>query len=411
VADQLFLRLSADGGEASMVLLDAEARLLAGPEAVTLDAVASRARGAPVTVMLPAPDIVSRVARLPAASPSRLRQLLPYTLEDDFAGDVDDLHFASGERNDKDLLAVAVIAREQLNAWLDRLRTAGIEPQRICSEADAVPDPPGVLTLFLERARILGRRPGGAPFAFVDFGLGELWQLLESERDDDSDLRRVVLFVDAETRRERAAEIEDWRGVVDELDIKELADGCLPRQAANLVHRPGINLLQGDYGRRSDAAALVRPWRTAAGLLVGLGLLALLGKLAIVVKLGSDAELLLEEITAICAQSYSTPQENGCRLEMLRRFDRSGQTAATSGSGYLQTQSVIAEAGGNALSIQAMTYRSGVLTLDFLAPSVPFVETFAQAIAGSGRYQVRDQTTTAEADGVKARMSIVTQIR
>ena len=77
----------------------------------------------------------------------------------------------------------------------------------------------------------------------------------------------------------------------------------------------------------------------------------------------------------------------------------------------LQAQATIAEAAGNGLKMENMSYRDGVLRLVFVAPNVPFVETFSRAITQSGRFQVRDQSTSAEENGVETRLSIVEQSR
>jgi hypothetical protein len=56
-----------------------------------------------------------------------------------------------------------------------------------------------------------------------------------------------------------------------------------------------------------------------------------------------------------------------------------------------------------------MSYRNGVLTLDMIAPSIPFVESFSQSITDSGRFEIREQSTQAGAEIVTARMSIAVQ--
>ena len=411
MAEHLVLSVNADSGDVTAVALNGDGQLLARPESVSLEDAAALAGDRQITVMLPAREIVSCVAKIPATSPGKLRQMLPFTLEDEFVGDVEELHFAAGERNDADLLAVSVIAKDRLDFWLERLRQAGIQARRICSEADAVPDTPGVVTLFVEHDKILGRRPSGAPFEFTELSLTALWQLLTAERKDGDELDRVVMFIESETRQQRQTEIDAWREQIGDLDIKELADGCLPRLASNLVHSPGINLLQGSYAPRSSLTALARPWRTAAGFLLAFVALGLLGKAAVVWKLTMDSERLREEIASICTASYTSAQFNDCRLEMLRRLDSVGQTASGSGSGYLSTQATIAEAAGNGLRMENMSYRDGVLRLVFVAPNVPFVETFSRAITQSGRFQVRDQSTSAEENGVETRLSIVEQSR
>jgi type II secretory pathway component PulL len=236
--------------------------------------------------------------------------------------------------------------------------------------------------------------------------LPDLWDLLAAESDDDDDLDTVVLFTDADTLARRSAEIESLRSQVETLDVKQLADGCLPRLAANLVHAGGINLLQGRYAPKSNYAALARPWRIAASLLLAWLGAMILGEALTVFKLSRDEAQLSDAIGAVCASSYASTQLNACRLEMMRRLDAAGQAAGPAGAGYLATQALVAEAGGTALRMESMSYRDGVLNLVFLAPDAPFVDTFAQSVSASGQFQVIDPSTSAEANGVRTRLRI-----
>lgn len=407
MAEHLFLRLGEATDEASVVVLDAEGRLVRGPEILALSAVAGLAAGMQVTALLPAAELVSIVANLPQASPARLRQMLPFTLEDEFAADIDALHFAAGERNAADRLAVSVMARERLDFWLGVLRATGIEPRRVCSEIDGVPDTPGVVTVFLEGRRTLGRRAGGAPFSFETLPLGEIWQLLAGEREDATDLREVVLFGDPATLAERAREIDAWRGDVDHLNVQELDAGVLPRLAATLVHRPGPNLLQGAYATRSDLGALLRPWRSAAAMLVAFLAFAVIGKGAELIKLSRDDSGLTTEVTQVCERNFSSSQLSRCRAEMQRRLAENNQAAVSGGGGFLQTLAAVAAAGGDAVAIEGINYRSSVLALEVVVPSISYLDTLGQRLGEAGPFRLEVQSTVPEGNRTLARLQIV----
>jgi general secretion pathway protein L len=359
-----------------------------------------------VLVLLPARELVSCLVEIPVANPSRLRQMLPFSLEDEFAADIEDLHFAPGERNAEGLLAVTAISKERLRFWLGTLRAAGIDPRQVLSEADAAADTPGTVTLYLEGRNILGRRPGAAPFLFGELTLDELWQLLQSESTDADDLSRVVLFVDPTTRGERQAEIDQWRSRVADLDIKELSDGCLPRLAASAVSQQGPNLLQGEFATRSDFSAILRPWRAAAGFLLALIAFSLVGKTAEVWKLSHDDAELTAEASIICAQSYLSPQLDSCEGEMLRRLVSTSQGGGGN-RGFLEIMSVIGANAGNALQIENIGYRDGVMVLEIRVPSIPYLETFVQGISGAGPFNALPGTTEAVDGGFEVRVEIV----
>ena len=57
---------------------------------------------------------------------------------------------------------------------------------------------------------------------------------------------------------------------LDSVDINLLPDGVLPRLAVTVASGAGVNLLQGRYGESTDLAAVFRPWRYAAMLLIAL---------------------------------------------------------------------------------------------------------------------------------------------
>lgn len=406
MAEHLFLRPGGSLEQVAFLAMNAEGQLLGHAGSGPLAAAGAKALGMPVTVLLPASEIVSAVAALPAASSSRLRQMLPYSLEDEFAGDVEDLHFALGERNDSGQHPVSVIERKRFDHWLAALAAAGIVPRRICSEADGIPDTPGVTTLLLEGQKTFGRRPGSAPFAFEEIGLSELWTLLRAEREDGADLNEVILYADRATLQQRGAEIDAWRSGLTNLDIKELGDGSLPRLAATLAFREAPNLLQGSYAPKSNYVALIRPWRAAAALALAVVGIAVAGKAAEAWKLGQDDASLRAEIDAICAASYGASSENRCLAELQRRLGQARQGTGA-GSGALATLAAVASAGGDAFRLAAADFNGEVLTLDVVAPDAQFLERFGDRIAASGMYDVRPGRSSPEGEQIKARLTIV----
>ena len=411
MSEQWFLRADGAGDRASLVAIDADGRLLHGPIELPLTEIAGRTGNQSVTVLLPASEIVSSTAALPATSASRLRQMLPFSLEDEFAGDVDDLQFAAGGRNVAGQLSVSVIARSRLDHWITRLREAGIEPKRILSEADGVADTPGVTTLLLDGPKLLGRRPGGAPFAFEELTLTELWHLLESESEDASDLAEVVLLADTASLERRRDEIAAWREGLGNLNLRELADGCLPKLAATLVGGTGPNFLQGDYAPRSDYLSLARPWRVAAGLVLGVLGLAVVGTVAEAVKLGRAEEALTGEIDALCSARYSTSREAACRLELQRRLAGAG-LSGTGGGGFLPMLAAVAAAGGDDVQLEQLSYRDGVVTLEVVVPSIARLDAFDRQISGDEAFEAQVSSSSQQDEGrFRARVQVVSSNR
>src|SRR5699024_9416755 len=113
-----------------------------------------------VVLLVPGTDVLLWKANVPGVRGQKLRQALPYSLEDDVAQDVDSLHFAMGGTTDEGERNVAVAARQLMDEWLNPLREHGIEPDAIYPEMFGVPEPsdenPG-WTILLDDELILAR--------------------------------------------------------------------------------------------------------------------------------------------------------------------------------------------------------------------------------------------------------------
>jgi len=82
-----------------------------------LHTAANHATGCRVIVMVSAFDVLLTEIDLPAMNRQRLVKAVPFALEEQVAADVDDLHFALGQREDDQDLACAVVERNIADAW------------------------------------------------------------------------------------------------------------------------------------------------------------------------------------------------------------------------------------------------------------------------------------------------------
>lgn len=406
MAEQLFIRLRDDSELVSTIVLNADGHIVRGVQTQSLEASAGLCEGRRTTVLVPADSIVSLLADLPKANPARLRQMLAFSLEDSFADDIDNLHFAAGPRTESGRLMVSVVARSRLDAWLGRLAAAGVSPAAVCAVSEGVADTPSTTNLVLEGAATMGRRPGQTAFALDGLRLGEVWDLLEAEGEAGGDLQHVMLYLDRPALETRQQEIADLRSRVASLEARELPEGSLERLAAMLVFRPGTNLLQGSYTPRSNVAALLRPWYAAASLLLALVLIGI-GSLGIeYLKLRTDDRRLTEQAAEICAASYSSPQLAPCRAEMERRLTSAGETATSRQTGFLATLAAVADSAADGMALEALNFRNDVMDLELIVPSVERLDAFREHVASATSLNVRILTYTPEDDAVKGRVQI-----
>jgi len=233
-------------------------------------------RSAKVVVIAPATQILLAEPDLPPGSGVKLARAVPFALEEQLTEDIDQLVFALGKRRAGGGTPVAVVSRSVLQGWLLELQAAGIDPVAIYADMALLPQNPGQTVLWLENGRLSVRRPGKLPFAVeltpVTEALivaGIIADPLAADTASEPS-ESAILYV---TR-------EDWVKVQDEferlsaqfasLKIQLLPDGPLPWLAQGLAATDAVNLLQGEFGRRSPTGARWRRWRTAAALAAGL---------------------------------------------------------------------------------------------------------------------------------------------
>ena len=407
-SEVLFLRL--EDAESSWIALDSQGRRLTEMQHGELAEATSAAQGRRLVVLVPARDVMRTRARLPVKSSGRLRQMLPYSLEEALADDVDKLQFALGPRAGSGELDVAVVAHDRMLHWRERLATAGLAPHEIISEAEGVPDTPGSLTLIVEGRRIYGRLPERTPFMIEGLGLAAVLGLLprndanDAAGDGQPSVSRLLIYADRDGYAAIEPEIGALRAELAGLDVRLLEDGALAHLAATVSVRPGINLLQGRYAPRSDWAVVLRPWRFAASLAAALVMLGLVGLATEYFTLSRRDDSLTELVASSC-QRLGAARMSACRSEVDRRLAAAG-AAPESQDQFLETLAAIAASRDASSRITALSFRQGVLDLRVVAPSVPALDEFARRM-GEASFSVSIQSASPGDDGVEGQLQVV----
>ena len=408
MSEYLVVRLMEAGSEAAWVALDGDGHRLAQAESGSLEEAAAQTDGRRVMLLVDGLQVITTTANLPAKGPARLLKMLPYALEDVVVEEVEKFLFCPGPRNDDGAVAVAIVEREKLDAWLTRCEEAGLAANFVYADTEGVPDTPGNLTLVVEGERVYGRPPGCPAFVLEDFGLGDVLQLLSPADEDDPGSRHVLIYADETGYAGREAEIDALREQVASLDLQVLPEGPLPRFGATLINDPGSNLRQGAYAPKSNWGNLVRPWRLAAALLLSLGILATLTEGARYYALSQENQALTARLETDCRNSFQSTQISACRSEIQRRLSSAGATsAAIAGPLFLETLVAVAEARDSTSRIEALSFRNGVTDLRVVAPDVPTLDGLAREMASSGRFQVNIQSANPGTDGVEGRLQVM----
>ncbi len=411
--DYLVIRLTQDDAVEWIVADDQGTRKSTASRGSLADAAAESA-GRSVIVLAPSVDVITVSTDLPVKG-SKLIAALPYALEDSVADDVDDLHFAPGKRLADGTLPVAVVARATLDTWLDQLETVGIRPQRIVAEYHGVAPVPNTLSMIISGDEILFNDGHGMSFALPDASPADV--IAASGYLDPADEsgeasganRALQVYCDPAAEETYARDWALLRNELDSVDFRLLSDGAFSRLAVTVASGVGINLLQGSYGEKTQYGSLVKPWKAAAMLLVGLMLVSLVGKFADYVRLGVEEEALRTQFT----EQYRAFRPSDTReimdpvavVDSVRRSMNTGSSAPPVFLPSLSSLAAAVQAKEN-VEIEAISYRAGVIDVRLTAPDVATLDAIQKEVTSSSRFTATIQSTTQSADGLDSRIQI-----
>jgi general secretion pathway protein L len=403
LAETLFIRLS-DAGAASWGAFDATGRLVSSVGHGPLEAAHAALAGRRVTALVDGLDVLTAEATLPAASQARLRQMVPFSLEEFLADDVDQVTFAIGPRLSSGATQVAAVAKQRLDDWLGALRAAGIAPHALCSDSDGVPDIPATLVLIIEGDRIAGRKPGQPPFVFEGLTLKQVLELVVARKPEEPELHHVRVFADVAGRTRFAEELAQLPDQFASADVKLLNDGVFPHLAATLAQRGGTNLLQGRYAPKSNYLAMLKPWRLAACLVAASAALWLVLQGAQYWQLRRTDAALTEVVANACLRAVGDPAVASCQREVRQRL---GANAGTATEDFLSTLAGIASVRSADMRIDALSYRNRVMDLQLMMPSVSALDEFSRTLEQTRRFDVEIEAANQLDSGTEGRLRIV----
>ncbi len=332
MSEYLVIRLGAEASApiAWLVWSGSEAGVIASGTlegAAQLGELQTRAGGRPLYVLVPASELVFRTLTLPGRGSRRSLQALPFLLEEQVAGDVEQLHLALLNREGPSV-SVAAVEKVRLQQWLDWLSEAGLKPRQLMPDVLALPLQPegGWSAVQLGEQWLLRQGPSAGLVAEVSW-LGALLGSYAPAPD-------IASFSPPPS-----GVPGNWLAQPPELAMQLLAQGATETR---------FNLLQGAFRRQPEWARLLRPWRKAM-LAAGVCLLLVLANRGLAL--------------------YQLQQtEQRLRAETVQLYQRlvPGQTRVINPRAQLRQQLQALQGGGGAESLlgmlQALTPAFAALT-------------------------------------------------
>ncbi len=397
---KLFIRFNPSSlDEADWLRMDESTRHDLTVHHDSLSEIAAAAAGCRVILLVPGAEVLLTSAAVPGGNRQKIAGAVPYALEEQLASDVDNLHFALGERRDDGRISAAVVVKTQLDTWLERLRQAGIEPDAVAPDILALPWASGTWTVLMDGDRALVRTARQAGFV--------------ADSDNLDTLLRLALNEASEARPERIRIIQSMAAASScNLDVTvdtEIVDEPVLTILCRGYDEPdAINLLQGVYSRREQLGKLWRPWRPVAALAALLLLIQGGMTVADYVRLSNERQALTQQIEQVYLKTFPDARKVvNARAQMEERL-KELRGGGTDEAGFM---GLLADIGPSlketpSVEIQRISYNEGKIDLALFIGDLQGLDKFKQRLTAQHGLAVDIQSAASRDGKVEALLQI-----
>ena len=390
--DTLYIRLGDDDCE---VCLSPAKGLRQRAARMRIDEALHNAAGCRLVLFAPSAEVRLTSVSVPARQPQKILQAAPYALEDQFAEDVDTLHFAIGDTDASGRTPVAVVSRSVMNRWLEPLRARGLAPDLLLADLFGLPLPvAGRWQALAEPVQATVRTGAYSGFTCAAADLATHLQLSGAGDQQALSLYPVGVGADFSVLGERA----DVRpGVALGLD-------CL---AASLDESRCINLLQGVYARGHGVQTAWRPWRAAAALATAWIIASLAAQGLNTARLGAE----LRRIDDANLRRFQSlfPDETrivDIAVQAEQQLTKLKGGGSQSGLFALLDAARGALAGESGLTLQSLQLKDGALFLSLTGNDLQALDRLREAFGRRSEVRLEVQSANSSSIGVQIRLKV-----
>ncbi|MEH6609437.1 MAG: type II secretion system protein GspL [Halioglobus sp.] len=359
-------------------------------------ATASSQRRESVIFAAPGEDVRLQRLTISPEEKKHLAKSLPYMLEEQLAGDVEQLHFASTVLKELDY-AVAICAASKMRHWQTLL--ADFDGGGLwTSETLLLPWREGEWCLLFEADKVV-LRTGACEGISAEREL--LSVLLTAALVDDPPPRALVVY-----GSEQAGELTEIPESLRALVQWRKGNFCSALLLADTVNvKP--NLLQGEFSLRLPLSRWWQQWRLVAAVLLAAFGLQLLTTWVDYRQLKQENESLQTAVMASYRQAY--PKGNAPDPEVQLRRQLASLQGSAQSSGFVNLMAKVGSviAGLEGTSIASINYsdRGGELRMNIVAADYTAVEKIREGINKTGLKAVME-SSSAQGDRVRARIRV-----
>jgi len=229
------------------------------------------------TVLLMGPNVVVTKIPRPAGSLSKIRQALPFLLEEQVVSDIEDLHFTIVNQTDQSNLVVSIIDRKILQDCVDALTAVNIIPETVLPVWLALPEIKANEWRVIKNNDYVWART--AKFSGFTIEVVQAADILSSLYALQPPLS--IEWIAADKIEESWLAVCAEKSIITSIIKINPPDNWITYVAKSMPMHLEINLLHGEFSIKQQIMAQKRWWKWAAVLsaaIFGIWFLGLIGQ-------------------------------------------------------------------------------------------------------------------------------------
>jgi general secretion pathway protein L len=400
-----------DGAAPQWLVCNDDGQVIVNAVSGELAQATAMSAGRRVAVIIPASEALTTDSDAPAKSAAKLAQVVPYALEERVADEIENLHFAIGERPEAGArVPVVVVARARVEAWLAEMRAAGLAPQAIYSAASLLPAMPGQMIALLD-GDTLTVRIGEAPaMVLPTLSITDAFEMaLATQQSQIAGLEApplgLLLYTGHDEWQAHQDAIDALRDRFTGVKVQLLPSGPISVLAPAAAAGDAVNILQGALAVASPVEARWRSWRIAAMLAGALVLLHVGARWFELSRLQKNEAVLDAGIED--AFRAAMPGQQNATNARRRVEQRLAEVRSGGGGTLLPALGALATARSAApgANIEGITFRDGTLQLRISAPDAASLDAIGQQLRAA-QWQADILGGSANGDAYRGNMQI-----
>lgn len=354
-----------------------------------------------IVALIPAQHVLLLDVMLPGRNRQRLLNAVPYAVEDQLIDDVDGLHFALSQQTSANQYTVAVINRDKFIELQKVLDDAGLHPQVMLADVQALKYDEQNWTVLDEGERLFVRT--GQYRGFVA-DKDSLQTFLNVSLNDAKQKPRLIEIRTPEDRE------YDWPESLQDIPVvkKEYDQDATVMLACEYDAMASINLLQGEFSRREKISRHFKPWYSVAALLAVW--LVWQGGLNVFqyYQLSTQNNALKKQVERVYKQTFPGGRVVNAAVQMKQKLKQlrkqSGKSTTSMAEMLSMAAPILMTADG--LRINNLRYQDGKIDLELELKDLQALDKLKEKLAKKQDWKVEIQSASSRKDKVESRLQI-----